>query len=218
MGLFKKKKRRASVNVMGLSPLTQDMDGRYGKQLKSKEKRREKKEQELTLDPHTPAELRGYIENTYHVKELEKTDERYKKAYMGVKAHLVERDASEILKTAALPEPDHPPVSADDADYEAWRKNKDARFREAVMLPPDQFKVHLHVYVINITVNEVPVAWLEVYVETVHEYLAFSTIALEYEEHYAIERTKTDIIRFFGASEKDREADNERYRQLISTL
>ena len=172
----------------------------------------------LTLEPHTTKQLIHYIEDTYQVKELERSDERYKKAYIGVTAHLVEEYRPDLPKTAKIDPPDHPPLSQNDEDYRKWQENQNQRFKEAVMLKNDVFPVDLHVFNLYIQVNEIPVAWLEVYVESHQQYLAFNVIPLEYEEHYSISRTKADIVRFFGASEEDKKADNERYRQLVSIM
>ena len=149
-------------------------------------------------------------------QELERSDERYQRAYMGVKSHLVFRDAPELLKTEEMSYPDHPPASENDPDYKAYRENSDQRWNEAVMLPSEKFPIHLHVYNIPIIINEIPIAWLEVYVETDHKYLAFKVIALEYEEHYSIDRIRKDIIDYFGISEQDRDEKNERYLQYLN--
>lgn len=204
--------------MMGLSPLASSHDGRYDKQQRKEDRLKGRKEQEMVLDPRTEKELRAYIEEKYQVSELDHTDERYRRAYMGVKSHLVFRDAPEILKTPEMPLPDHPPVSEKDPDYLAFRANQDERFKEAVMLPSSEFSVHLHVYSIPVKVNSILAAWLEVYIESVHHYLAFSTVALEFEEHYSIDKIRNDIIRAYGATEEDREKDSERYRQLVSIL
>ncbi len=219
MGLFdkfKNKKKKVPVTVMGLSSMAADSDERYRKQAKRNQEREQKKTEQLRFEPHSTAELRGYIEKKYNTTELERSDERYQRAYMGVKAHLVFRDAPELLTTGELPYPEHPPVSEHDPDYEAYRANSDARWNEAVMLPQEKFPVHLHVYNIPIIINEIPIAWLEVYVETDHKYLAFKVIALEYEEHYSIDRIRKDIIDYFGISEQDRDEKNERYLQYLN--
>ena len=214
----KKRGRKASVTVMGLSPLSDASDGRYNKQKKKADKARKKQIRQIELNARTCRELCLYIENTYRVEELDRSDERYRKAYMGVKSHLVFREIPDSLPTKAMKKPDHPPRSENDPDYAAWDENREQRFKEAVMLPPEVFKLDLHVYVINITSNDIPVAWLEVYVEQIHEYLAFSIIPLEYEEHYLIDRTIKDIVCYFGASKADKDADNERYNQLLRVL
>ena len=185
MGLFKKK---VSVTVHGYDSKSGGADGRYDKQAKRNRKTEKKKMKEIVFEPHTTAELRGYIEKKYDVSELTRTDERYKAAYMGVKAHLVETYAPER--------------------YES--------FEQAVMIPPAEFPVHLHVYNLYIHINDLPIAWLEVYVETDHEYLAFRTVPLEFEEHYSIDQAKADIIRYFGAGKEDKKKNNERYLQLVS--
>ena len=215
MGLFRKKKK-VPVNVMGLSTMAAQSDERYKKQALRNQELTERKTQALRFEPHSTAELRGYIEKKYGVEELPRTDERYMRAYMGVKAHLLFRDAPELITTEELPYPEHPPVSENDPDYTAYRENADRRWNEAVMMPADQFPVHLHVYNVPIVINEVPIAWLEVYVETDHKYLAFKVIALEYEEHYSIDRVRKDIINFFGISQEDQEARNERYLQYLN--
>lgn len=61
-----------------------------------------------------------------------------------------------------------------------------------------------------------PAAWLEVYVEDVHSYLAFKAVDLECDDEYAVRQVISDIVRFFGASEEDKKQKNERYIQLCS--
>ncbi len=219
MGLFdklKNKRRKVPVTVMGLSSMAAGADERYRKQARRNQELEQKKTEHLRFSPHSTAELRGYIEKKYGVTELERSDERYQRAYMGVKSHLVFRDAPELLKTEEMPYPDHPPASENDPDYKAYRENSDQRWNEAVMLPSEKFPIHLHVYNIPIIINEIPIAWLEVYVETDHRYLAFKVIALEYEEHYSIDRIRKDIIDYFGISEQDRDEKNERYLQYLN--
>ena len=214
MGLFSKKK--VSVTVHGNSSVSGGGDGRYNKQARKNKKAQKKKARELTLEPHTPAELRGYIEGKYGVKELERSDDRFKRAYIGIKAHLVFTYAPELISTKEMEKPSHPPVSDKDPDYAAYENNREARWQEAVKVNPADFPMHLHVYNISIMQGETPVAWLEVYVETDHEYLAFKPIRLEYEEHYRIDRIKADLVNYFGASKADKKAKNERYLQLVS--
>ena len=134
---------------------------------------------------------------------------------MNVKAELVFRYAPEMVKTREIPEPDHPPVSEKDPDYADYYENKEVRFREAVMIPPEEFRMHLHVYNIAIMQGELAVAWIEVYVESDHDYLSFKVIHLEFEEHYRIDRVISDIVGYFGASEEDRREGNERYLRLV---
>lgn len=215
MGLFGKKKN-VSVTVHGNSSIIGGADGRYDKQARKNRKAVKQKEKELSLETHTTAELRGYIEAKYGVKEMERSDDRFKRAYMGIKAHLVFEYAPELVKTKEMPEPSHPPVSDNDPDYKAYRENEEIRWQEAVHVPPEEFPMHLHVYNISIMQGELPIAWLEVYVETEHEYLAFKPIQFEYEEHYRIDRIRTDIIKFFGAGPEDKKEKNERYLQLLS--
>jgi len=214
MGLFGKK--RVPVNVMGYSATTGGADGRYEKQAKENRKAAKQHEKELLLKPHTIAELRGYIEMKYNVTELPPDDERFRAAYAGIKAHLVFRDAPELITTPLPKKPNHPPVSDHDPDYEETYAAEDARWKEAVMLPSDRFPVHLHVYNIPILQNELPVCWLEVYAETDHEYLAFKPIVLEYEDTYQLSRIISDIVNYFGASEEDRKQKNERYVQFVN--
>ncbi len=201
---------------MGNSSLNKGADGRYAKQAKQNRKMEKKKLDQLVLNPHTPAELRGYIESRYQVKELEKSDDRYKRAYMNIKAQMVFTYAPELITTPAAQEPSHPPRSDSDPDYVNYNETEQARWKEAVMLSPDRFTFHLHVYNIPIFSNEIPVAWVEVYVESEHNYLSFNTIHLEYEEHYLIDRTIADIVNYFSATEEDKKERNERYQQLCS--
>ena len=194
MGLFRSK---TTVHVMGNRSSDSGADGRYRKQAKENRRREKEKLKSLVLEPHSTAELRGYIEAKYSVTELPRDDDRYKLAYLGIKAHLVFRDSPELLTTPEMAEPNHPPHSEDDPDYRAYDENREQRYQEALHLTKEQFPMHLHVYNIPISQGSLPVAWLEVYVETDHEYLAFKVVELEYSEHYSIDRTRKDIIRFF---------------------
>lgn len=216
MGLFGIGKKKPSVTVHGSRTFQSGTDGRYSKQARKNRKIARQKEQDMELVPHTPAELRGYIENKYGVKELDRSDDRFKRAYMGIKAHLVFEYAPELVETPEMEEPKHPPVSEHDPDYAAYRENREIRWKEAVKVDPEKFPMHLHVYNIAIMQVSGPAAWLEVYVETEHAYLAFKEIALEYEEQYTTKRIIADIVKYFGAGEKDREERNERYVQLVS--
>ncbi|MBP5254511.1 MAG: hypothetical protein J6Z23_03915 [Lachnospiraceae bacterium] len=214
MGLFFWKK--PTVHVHGRNSDNEGMDGRYQKQVRRQQKEKELKLKDLPLEPHTVAELRGYIEAAYGVEELEHTDTRYREAFIGVKAHLVELYAPEKLKTPAPERPKHPVRSDSDPDYAAYYAGKEQRFQEAVLLPVEEFPIHLHVYCIALFQGETPVSWVEVYVERDHAYLAFKVTDLEYENHYRTERVIRDIVNYFGASEEDKAAGNERYVQYCS--
>ena len=214
MGLFFWKK--PAVHVHGRRSDNEGADGRYQKQVRQQKREKDLRIRDLPLNPHTVAELRGYIEETYGVQELEITDTRYREAFIGVKAHLVELYAPEKLETPVPQLPRHPVNSGDDPDYAAYYKQKEQRFREAVMLSVESFPIHLHVYSIALFQGETPVSWVEVYVERDHEYLAFKVTDLEYENHYRTERLIRDIVNYFGASEADRAAGNERYAQYCS--
>ena len=217
MGLFGiGKKRVVPVNVHGSDSVMTGMDGRYSKQARKNKKIEKQKEKALVLKPHTTAELRGYIEEKYGVRELDYSDERYQRAYMGVKPHLVFTYAKDLPETKEIPKPNHPPVSEKDPDYEAYRANEEKRWKEAVMIDAAAFPMHLHVYNISVFRGEIPVSWIEVYIESDHDYLAFKTIDLEYENHYATKRIIADIVNFFGASEQDKKLKNVRYLQLVS--
>ncbi len=215
MGLFRNK---TTVHIMGNRSGDFGADGRYRKQAKENRRREKEKLRNLVLEPRSTAELRGYIEAKYGVSELRRDDDRYKLAYLGIKAHLVFRDAPELLTTPEMPAPNHPPRSENDPDYLACDENREKRYQEALHLTKEQFLMHLHVYNIPISQGSLPVAWLEVYVETDHEYLAFKVVELEYSEHYSIDRTREDIIRFFGAGPEDQAAGNERYIQYLSVM
>ena len=216
MKLFRKKRQNAHVNVMGSASLSYGSDGRYRRQARENRRVQREKERELVLNPHTPAQLRGYIEKTYGVQELSKEDDRFRRAYMGVKAHLVLENAPELLETEEMEMPAHPPVSDTDPDYVRYRENEEKRFQEAVRLSKEAFPMHLHVYNIPVERNGLSIAWIEVYVESVHEYLAFRRIDLEFEDHYTVDKIIADIVNYFSASEADRKKKNERYLQLVS--
>ena len=211
----RKKQRKAHVNVMGSASMNGGSDGRYRRQARENRRIQKDIERELELNPHTPAELRGYIENTYQVTELPVEDDRFKRAYMGVKAHLVLNEAPELLETPEMEMPAHPPVSDNDPDYVRFRENEEKRFQEAVRLPRDTFPMHLHVYNIPVERNGLSIAWIEVYVESVHEYLAFRRIDLEFEDHYTVDKIIADIVNYFSASKSDKRKKNERYQQLL---
>lgn len=214
MGLFGRKK--VSVTVHGNSSLYTGADGRYLKQARRNRKIAEGKVRNVVLAPHTTAELCRYIEGKYGVSKLEHTDERYKRAYVNVKAHLVFTYAPELITTPKREEPDHPPVSEHDPDYEAYQENEDKRWKEAVMVKSDSFRMRLHVYNISVMQGDLAVAWIEVYVEDEHNYLAFKTIDLEFENDYRTSLVIADIVKYFGASEEDRDQFNERFLQLVS--
>ena len=216
MGLFGIGKKRAQVTVHGASMTSGGADGRYGKQARKNRKATKEKEKNVALEPHTPDELRKYIEEKYGVTELEQDDDRYKKAYFGIKSQLVFTYAPDLLSTKEMKMPKHPPVSDDDPDYAEWRRNENARWKEAVSLPSRVFKMRLHVYNIPVFLGEVPVSWIEVYVESEYEYLSFKVIDLEYPDHYLTKRTIRDIVNYFGAGPEDKKAKNARYLQLIS--
>lgn len=203
---------------MGSSATSGGTDGRYTKQAKENLKAAKKHEMELPLNPRSASELTFHILENYGDCELPTDDERFRQAYAGVKAHLVFRDAPELLSTTLPKAPGHPPRSEHDPDYADYRRAEDARWKEAVMLSSDRFPFSLHVYNIPILQNDRPVCWLEVYVETEHEYLAFKPIVLEYEDTYQLNRVMSDIVGFFGASEEDRKAKNERYVQFVSVM
>ena len=211
MGLFS---RKVNVNVMGRQSYFDAADKRYSKQRKSDRKKKAERISRMKLESHTAEEVMLYIQDKYGVSPIPYTDDRFRRAYMGVKAHLVFRDLPDAVKTPEMEEPDHPPVSDLDPDYILYRKNLDERWKEATQLPSDVFPMKLCVYNIPIERNGLVLSWLEIYVEAVHSYLAFKTIVLEYEDEYTIKRITADIVNYFGADEKDREENNERYRQL----
>ncbi len=213
MGLFGRKK--VSVTVFGKKNFLDQRDGRYDKQVSKNLKAEAKKERKLVLQAHTTAELRGYIEHRYQVEELPKEDERYKEAYMSVKAALLFTYRPDLLRTPTAKEPNHPPKSDDDPDYVLYRETEDRRYREAIMVSPSEFPLHLHVYNIPLMQGETPIAWVEFYIESTYQYLAYKVIRLEYEDHYMITDTVRDVIMYFGASEKDRKEENERYLQFL---
>lgn len=74
MGLFG---RKVSVTVHGNASTLSGKDGRYKKQARKNEKERKKILRNLPLLPHTPDELCAFIEETYGVTPLPKTDELY---------------------------------------------------------------------------------------------------------------------------------------------
>ena len=74
----------------------------------------------------------------------------------------------------------------------------------------------LHCYNIVVMQGAAPAAWLEVYIEDQHDYLAFKTIDLECDDTYSVRRVISDIVRYFGAGKEDKKQKNERYIQLCS--
>lgn len=191
MGLFTQK---VHVNVHGGHVTMDTEDGRYDKQVKKKKKLEKLKIKKMVLEKKSPAELRGFIESKYEVEELPSSDDRFKRAYLGIKSHLVEEYRPDLLKETDL----------------------EMRYQEAIHVKSSDFPMKLHVYSIPIHTSGMLVAWLEVYVETEHEYLAFKPVKLEYEEHYSIQKVKTEIVNFFGAGKEDKKKKNERYLQYVS--
>ena len=117
---------------------------------------------------------------------------------------LVARSAKELCsyieatyKVEPLPEEDALFVEAKD-DLEAWE-------------PLD-----LHLYQILVMQGVVPAAWLTVYLEGNHEYLAFRETPLECKDSYEVNRVKNDIIRYYGADEEDKRKKNYRYTQFVN--
>ncbi len=118
---------------------------------------------------------------------------------------LVARSARELCswiestyKVEPLPEEDALFIEAKD-DLEAWE-------------PLD-----LHLYQILVMQGVVPAAWLTVYIEANHEYLAFRETELECKDSYEVRKVKNDIIRYYGADEEDKKQKNYRYTQFINT-
>ena len=117
---------------------------------------------------------------------------------------LVARSARELCsyiestyKVEPLPEEDALFVEAKD-DLEAWA-------------PLD-----LHLYQILVMQGVVPAAWLTVYLEGNHEYLAFRETPLECKDSYEVNKVRNDIIRYYGADEKDKKKKNYRYTQFVN--
>ena len=117
---------------------------------------------------------------------------------------LVARSAAELCswiertyKVEPLPEDDALYVEAKN-DLEAWE-------------PLD-----LHLYQILVMQGVVPAAWLTVYIEANHEYLAFRETELECKDSYEVNLVKNDIIRYYGADEDDKKKKNYRYTQFIN--
>lgn len=192
MGLFKK----AHVRIFGEKGFSEGTDGRYEKQAKINRLIEREKEKMIVFHPETPEALAAHILALPGAEELERTDERYESAFLGVKDYLAEEYAWEQLKTK--------------------ESDAEARFQEAVSLPESVLPVDLHVFNIPIRTNSLLMAWLEVYVEYKHAYLAFKPVALEEEADYMIHRTEKDLINFFGVSEEDRKARNDRYIQYLN--
>jgi len=207
-------KRKVHVNVFGSDSLSAGADGRYAKQAKKNKKVEKKKIKEIEFEPHTTSELRKYIVEKYGAVEVDRGDARYKKSYMSVKSHLVFTYAPSLLKTPYIKKPNHAPTSENDSDYQIFYENEKARWKEAVMLKPEDFEMHLYMYHIPLFQGEVPVSWVEVLVETKYDYLSFEVIDLEYPDHYKTKQTIADIVRYFGASKEDKKKKNERYQQL----
>ncbi len=74
----------------------------------------------------------------------------------------------------------------------------------------------LNVYNIVVMQGNAPAAWLEVYVEKNHDYLAFRKVDLECDDEYSVNKVIADIVNFFGAGKADQKAKNERYNLLVS--
>lgn len=74
------KRKNVSVTVHGNTSVMGGADGRYKKQAKENRKAEKEHLKHLPLNPHTPQELKTYIEATYHVKPLPVDDEIVKDA------------------------------------------------------------------------------------------------------------------------------------------
>ena len=74
----------------------------------------------------------------------------------------------------------------------------------------------LHCYQILVMQGVVPAAWLTVYIEANHEYLAFRETPLECKDSYEVNRVKNDIILYYGADKEDKKQKNYRYTQFIN--
>lgn len=80
----------------------------------------------------------------------------------------------------------------------------------------DWAPLNLTVYNIVVMQGNQPAAWLEVYVEKNHDYLAFRTVDLECDDEYSVKRVIADIVNYFGAGKEDKKAKNDRYNLLVS--
>ena len=120
------------------------------------------------------------------------SDGRYAK-----QARSIKKAGRATYKVEPLPEDDALYVEAKD-DLEAWE-------------PLD-----LHLYQILVMQGVVPAAWLTVYLEGNHEYLAFRETPLECKDSYEVNRVKNDIIRYYGADEEDKRKKNYRYTQFVN--
>lgn len=92
----------------------------------------------------------------------------------------------------------------------------DEIFKEVSEKLSDWAPLALNVYNVVVMQGQAPAAWLEVYVERNHNYLAFKTTALECDDEYSVKRVIADIVNYFGAGKNDKKEKNERYLQLIS--
>lgn len=80
----------------------------------------------------------------------------------------------------------------------------------------DWAPLQLTAYNIVVMQGNAPAAWLEVYVEKNHKYLAFRKVDLECDDEYSVKRVIADIVNFFGAGKEDKKAKNDRYNLLVS--
>ena len=78
MSIFNHKK--VSVTVHGNTSVSGGADGRYKKQAGKNRKAEKAHLKHLPLNPHTPQELKTYIEATYHVTPLPESDEIVREA------------------------------------------------------------------------------------------------------------------------------------------
>ncbi len=88
--------------------------------------------------------------------------------------------------------------------------------KEAAAKLSDWEPLALNVYNVVVMQGNAPAAWLEVYVEKNHDYLAFRTVDLECDDEYSVKRVIADIVNYFGAGKADKKAKNERYNLLVS--
>ena len=88
--------------------------------------------------------------------------------------------------------------------------------KEAKAKMSDWEPLSLSVYNIVVMQGSSPAAWLEVYVEKNHDYLAFRTVDLECDDEYSVKKVIADIVNYFGAGKNDKKAKNDRYNLLVS--
>ena len=126
-------------------------------------------------------------------------------------------DKKRIKELALVPRTTKELTAYIESTYQVKELPEDDEIVKSVLAKmSDWGAVSLHCYNIVVMQGTQPAAWLEVYVEDFHNYLAFRIVELECDDKYSVNRAISDIVRYFGAGKDDKKAKNERYIQFIN--